>query len=311
MTDKQQPKALRIADALEMPMADFPTPTVLEARAAAELRRQHAELETLNLYKNMADEYGLSIFPDIAEMTTELETLRTGYAAARLEIESLKAQLAEHADELAVAYMCGASREKELAAPQTGAAYAALLDASVEPTPEQIMAAAKVIQSHDVPDDEPKWDELPDWQIKVWLEGAEKALKAALSVTAAAAQQAPAQASPVAAKPELGDYCANCGQSYGQHTGTNCPIGIASEWRPAAPAAVAGPDEIDRLRAALVYVAFALHDARQYMLAEGITLIDGDTVRVSRDGWTVEASSNPLRQPAPQSSPAAQGDENA
>lgn len=51
-------------------------------------------------------------------------------AAARLEIESLKAQLVERAkeraDELTVAYMCGASREKELAAQQPGAAYAAL-----------------------------------------------------------------------------------------------------------------------------------------------------------------------------------------
>jgi len=56
----------------------------------------------------------------------ELETLRAGYEAARLEIESLKAQLAEHADELAVAYMCGASREKDLAAPQPGATCAAL-----------------------------------------------------------------------------------------------------------------------------------------------------------------------------------------
>ena len=45
----------------------------------------------------------------------EIETLRMGYKAARLEIESLRK---EHADELAVAYMCGASREKELAAPQ-------------------------------------------------------------------------------------------------------------------------------------------------------------------------------------------------
>ena len=41
------------------------------------------------------------------------ETLRAGYAAARLEVESLKAQLVErakeHADELTVAYMCGVS----------------------------------------------------------------------------------------------------------------------------------------------------------------------------------------------------------
>ncbi len=57
--------------------------------------------------------------------------------------------------------------------------------------------------------------------------------------------------------------------------------------------------EIDRLRAALVYVAFALHGKPQYMLAEGIALIDGDTVRVSRDGWTVEASVNPARATPP------------
>lgn len=69
MTDKQ-PEALRLADTLEEPLHDFPEPTTLEAEAAAELRRQYAELESL----------------------------RTGYAAARLEIESLKtAILAERA----------------------------------------------------------------------------------------------------------------------------------------------------------------------------------------------------------------------
>jgi hypothetical protein len=55
----------------------------------------------------------------IERQYAELETLRTGYEAARLEIESLRK---EHADELSVAYMCGASREKELAAQQPGAA---------------------------------------------------------------------------------------------------------------------------------------------------------------------------------------------
>ena len=58
-------------------------------------------------------------------------------------------------------------------------------------------------------------------------------------------------------------------------------------------------EEVENLRKALVYAAFALHGTPQYMLAQGITLIDGDTVRVSRDGWTVEASVNPHRQPAP------------
>jgi len=69
MTDKQQPEALRLADELEEPLHDFPEPTTLEAEAAAELRRQHAELETL----------------------------RIGYNGARLEIESLKVQIAERA----------------------------------------------------------------------------------------------------------------------------------------------------------------------------------------------------------------------
>ena len=57
--------------------------------------------------------------------------------------------------------------------------------------------------------------------------------------------------------------------------------------------------EVAHLRAALVYTACALHATPQYMLAEGITLIDGDTVRVSRDGWTVEASVNPARATPP------------
>lgn len=96
----QQPDALRLADELCEAIAEYPEPTALEAQAAAELLRQHVENETL----------------------------RAGYAAARLEVESLKAQLVErakeHADELTVAYMCGASREKELAAQQPGAAYA-------------------------------------------------------------------------------------------------------------------------------------------------------------------------------------------
>lgn len=61
----------------------------------------------------------------------------------------------------------------------------------------------------------------------------------------------------------------------------------------------AGAEEVENLRKALVYAAFALHGTPQYMLAQGIALIGGDTVRVSRDGWTVEASVNPHRQPAP------------
>ena len=65
MDTKQQPEALRLADELCEAIAEYPEPTALEAQAAAELLRQHAENETL----------------------------RAGYAAARLEVESLKAQL--------------------------------------------------------------------------------------------------------------------------------------------------------------------------------------------------------------------------
>ena len=54
------------------------------------------------------------------------------------------------------------------------------------------------------------------------------------------------------------------------------------------------------LQKALVYVAHALHASPQHMLAKGITLIDGDTVRVSIDGWTVEASSKTTPQLAQQ-----------
>ena len=70
MTNEQQPEPLRIAALLEKTGAQGS----LRDEAASELLRQHAELETL----------------------------RTGYAAARLEIESLKAQLA--AQQPGVAY---------------------------------------------------------------------------------------------------------------------------------------------------------------------------------------------------------------
>lgn len=78
----------------------------------ARLRSLGAENETLALYKSLADEYGLSIFKDLKDLTTEIENLREklktyedlgdagsdvqllrmGYAAARLEIESLRGQ---------------------------------------------------------------------------------------------------------------------------------------------------------------------------------------------------------------------------
>lgn len=73
------------------------------------------------------------------------------------------------------------------------------------------------------------------------------------------------------------------------------------------PEPVAQATEIERLRKALVYVAFALHATPQHQLATGISLIDADTVRVKLDGWTVEASTNPARQASAPSPVAPQG----
>ena len=57
--------------------------------AAEELRRQHAELETLRAK--------LKTYEDLGDAGSDVQLLRMGYAAARLEIESLKAQLTERA----------------------------------------------------------------------------------------------------------------------------------------------------------------------------------------------------------------------
>lgn len=80
MTDKQ-PEALRLAALLEKTGAKGS----LRDEAAAELRRQHAELETLR--------EKLKTYEDLGDAVDDMQLLRTGYAAARLEIESLKAQL--------------------------------------------------------------------------------------------------------------------------------------------------------------------------------------------------------------------------
>ncbi|HQY37922.1 MAG TPA: hypothetical protein PLE21_00355 [Giesbergeria sp.] len=56
---------------------------------AAYLRSQHAELETLR--------EKLKTYEDLGDAGIDVQLLRMGYAAARLEIESLKAQLVERA----------------------------------------------------------------------------------------------------------------------------------------------------------------------------------------------------------------------
>ena len=91
----QVPEALRLAEQYDYgdPAAHSNT---WKVAVCTELRRQHAELETLTLYKSLADEYGLSIFKDLKDLGdagSDVQLLRMGYAAARLEIESLNAQL--------------------------------------------------------------------------------------------------------------------------------------------------------------------------------------------------------------------------
>ena len=117
MTDKQQP-------------AQFDWATELsDAQGHVTLSEQEAKEIGARL-RRMGEK--LKAYEDLDDAADDVQLLRMGYAAARLEIESLKVQSAEHAkeqaDELAVAYMCGASREKELAAQQTATTYAALPD---------------------------------------------------------------------------------------------------------------------------------------------------------------------------------------
>lgn len=72
--DTKQPNALRLADALGR------APKWQQLQAAAKLHRQHAEIETLE---------------DLGPAGDDVQILRMGYAAARLEIESLQARIQE------------------------------------------------------------------------------------------------------------------------------------------------------------------------------------------------------------------------
>ena len=79
--DTKQPNALRLADALGR------APKWQQLQAAAELRRQHAEIETLRSK--------LKTLEDLGPAGDDVQILRMGYAAARLEIESLQARIQE------------------------------------------------------------------------------------------------------------------------------------------------------------------------------------------------------------------------
>ena len=110
--DKKQPKALRLAEMLAVEKWQSSVTVVSPAReCVAELLRQHAENETL----------------------------RAGYAAARLEVESLKAQL--HA-----AKQINAAQFRLLAASIPGSALRASHGQAPagagEPTEQQILEAA-------------------------------------------------------------------------------------------------------------------------------------------------------------------------
>jgi len=85
--------------------------------------RQHAENETLRAK--------IKAYEDLDEAASDVQLLRMGYAAARLEIESLQARIKtiaeEHADELMVAHMDGRSQAAQPAgAQQPDTAYAEL-----------------------------------------------------------------------------------------------------------------------------------------------------------------------------------------
>lgn len=95
MTDKQ-PEALRLADELEAPIDGFPEATELESKAAAELRRLHAELETMRAK--------IKTYEDLGDAGSDVQLLRMGYAAARLEIESLRAAQPAGAQQPGAAY---------------------------------------------------------------------------------------------------------------------------------------------------------------------------------------------------------------
>ena len=81
MTDKQ-PEALHLADIADDGAWTFVIGVRKEIAAA--LLRQHAELETLRAK--------LKVYEDLGDAGSDVQLLRMGYAAARLEIESLRGQ---------------------------------------------------------------------------------------------------------------------------------------------------------------------------------------------------------------------------
>ena len=99
----------------------------------ARLRRLHVENEALRAERERNLNSIRVCNEIINKQNAELESLRTGYAAARLEIESLQARIKtmaeEHADELMVAHLDGRSQAAQQPAPSAAAASKAVLAA--------------------------------------------------------------------------------------------------------------------------------------------------------------------------------------
>ena len=93
MTNRQQPDALEIASIAESAdLAGYPTAKRANAYylclledCAQMIRRLHAENETLRAK--------LKVYEDLGGAADDVQLLRMGYAASRLEIESLQSQL--------------------------------------------------------------------------------------------------------------------------------------------------------------------------------------------------------------------------
>ena len=83
MIDKTeaQPEALRLAGALEESIPGYPLPTLLESEAAAELRRQHAEIQQLKAELSETNQMN----EQLRNQNTEVDT-----ACAKLEAELIQ-----------------------------------------------------------------------------------------------------------------------------------------------------------------------------------------------------------------------------
>lgn len=120
MTDTKQPDALRLATCLQDHVVTYPQLSEDEPggycgevdrvmdESAAELRRLHAENEALASK--------LKVYEDLDEADSDVQLLRMGYAAARLEIESLNARIKGLISERDAAYEVAMMNAKPWAA---------------------------------------------------------------------------------------------------------------------------------------------------------------------------------------------------